>query len=414
MTPAVWSLAALALVMAASVGTRLNVGLLALALAWPVATLATGWTTGQLLAAFPASLFVTLLGVTLLFGAAQANGTIGALAQRALYAAGGRVAWMPVLVFAVAGVLSTLGPGAIASVALLAPLAMSTGRRAGLSPLLTALMLCNGANAGNLSPFSAIGVIVADGMTKAGVPGHEWRVWAANFAAHTLAAAAAWWLFGGREAMRVDRREALVERVPLTGAQRITLVVLGLWVAGVTVGGAPLGPSAFVAVTALLLARTVEERAMLTEVPWSVLVLVCGVSVLIAVLEGSGGMSLFTGGLAAIASERTVNGAMAFVTGLISIYSSTAGVIYPTFLPTIPELVTKLGGGDPLQIALSINVGAALVDVSPISTLGALCVAALPATEDARTLFKQLLLWGFAMTVVGALFCQLLVPFFAA
>ena len=67
---------------------------------------------------------------------------------------------------------------------------------------------------------------------------------------------------------------------------------------------------------------------------------------------------------------------IAFVTGLISTYSSTSGVVLPTFLPTVPGLVRELGGGDPLAIALSINVGASLVDVSPLSTLGALCVAA--------------------------------------
>ena len=36
---------------------------------------------------------------------------------------------------------------------------------------------------------------------------------------------------------------------------------------------------------------------------------------------------------------------------------------------------SKVLGGDPLAVALSINVGSALVDVSPLSTLGALCVA---------------------------------------
>ena len=89
--------------------------------------------------------------------------------------------------------------------------------------------------------------------------------------------------------------------------------------------------------------------------------------------------------------------------GLISTYSSTSGVVYPAFLPTVPGLVQKLGGGDPLQVALSINVGAALVDVSPLSTIGALCIAAIPATADARALFRKLLLWGVSMTVVGAL-----------
>jgi hypothetical protein len=57
-------------------------------------------------------------------------------------------------------------------------------------------------------------------------------------------------------------------------------------------------------------------------------------------------------------------------------------------------------------------VGAALVDVSPLSTIGGLCIAAVPKGENAKVLFRQLLLWGFAMSIVGALFAQFLVPFF--
>jgi hypothetical protein len=107
-----------------------------------------------------------------------------------------------------------------------------------------------------------------------------------------------------------------------------------------------------------------------------------------------------------------VNGVIAGVTGLISTYSSTSGVVYPAFLPAVPGLVAKLGGGNPLQIAVSINVGAALVDVSPLSTIGALCIAAVPTGYDTKQLFRHLLLWGFAMTIVGALFCQFVVPVF--
>jgi hypothetical protein len=87
--------------------------------------------------------------------------------------------------------------------------------------------------------------------------------------------------------------------------------------------------------------------------------------------------------------------------------------VYPAFLPMVPGLVEKLGGGSALEVALSINVGAALVDVSPLSTIGALCVAALPAGGDGKKLFRQMLLWGFAMVIVGALFCQFFIRFFA-
>ena len=108
-----------------------------------------------------------------------------------------------------------------------------------------------------------------------------------------------------------------------------------------------------------------------------------------------------------VAAPAIINGAVAFVTGIISMYSSTSGVVLPAFLPTVPGLVERVGGGDPLAVALSINVGSSLVDVSPLSTLGALCLAALPAGEDARALFKKLFVWGLAMTVVGAVISQL-------
>ena len=115
--------------------------------------------------------------------------------------------------------------------------------------------------------------------------------------------------------------------------------------------------------------------------------MVTGVSTLVALLEKTGGMTLFTDLLARLASPRTLDGVIAFVTGAISLYSSTSGVVLPAFLPTVPGLVHRVGCGDPLAVALSINVGSSLVDVSPLSTIGALCVAAVPEESEARVLF---------------------------
>ena len=85
----------------------------------------------------------------------------------------------------------------------------------------------------------------------------------------------------------------------------------------------------------------------------------------------------------------------------------------PTFLPMVPSLVRQVGGGNPVAVAISINVGSAIVDVSPLSTLGALCVAAVADREAARSLFRQLLIWGLSMSIVGALLCQALANVFA-
>ena len=137
---------------------------------------------------FPAPLFLTLAGVTLLFAVAEANGTLEGLAQRAVGWARGEARLLPVLFFLIACAVSTVGPGAISSVALVAPLGMAIGARARVPRFLTALMVANGANAGNLSPVSSVGVIANTKMAEAGVGGHEGKVWLAKRAGALVAA----------------------------------------------------------------------------------------------------------------------------------------------------------------------------------------------------------------------------------
>lgn len=413
MSPAVLSLLALVLAIVLSMSTRINVGWVALAFAWLIGVYVAGLGVPVVMAGFPVSLFLTLAGVTLLFAIADVNGALEYLARRAMGLARGSARFLPLLFFATACALSSVGPGAISTVALLIPLAMIVGIQSGLPPVLSALMIANGANAGNLSPVSSVGVIANTAMAGAGLPGHEGKVWLANFAAHTLVAALAYLILRGHRLEgatggRADDPEARME-----ARHRFTLAVIGTWIAGVLLLELNLGLSAFAAVGLLIALGRVEDSAAIRRMPWAVIVMVCGVTVLIALLEETGGMDLFAGLLARLATPGTANGAIAFVTGAISTYSSTSGVVLPAFLPTVPGVVERLGGGDPLAIALSINVGSALVDVSPLSTLGALCLAALPAGASAPMLFRQLFVWGLSMAVVGAVLCQLFAGPFA-
>jgi Na+/H+ antiporter NhaD/arsenite permease-like protein len=412
LTPAVFSLLALLVAIILSCTSRVNVGLLAFALAW-IAGVAGGGGHDLVARTFPAALFVTLAGVMLLFALAETNGTLEGVATRALRLARGDARVLPAVLFAIACALSTVGPGAVPTVALVAPVAMAVGRRAKIPPFLTALAVTNGANAGNLSPVSAVGVVANMKMAEAGLGGHAFKVWAANFVVHALVGLAAYMLLGGfRLAGRAEAEDA--EAVPpFSRSQRLTLAVITIWIAGVVGFTVPLGLAAFVAAAVVILFRAADEGPALARMAWGTILMVIGMSTLVGVLEQTGGMALFTSLLARLANPATINGTIAFVTGLISTYSSTSGVVLPTFLPTVPGLVRELGGGDPLAIALSINVGASLVDVSPLSTLGALCVAAVADAEESKDLFRRLMVWGLSMTIVAAVFCQLLAGPFA-
>lgn len=409
MSPAAATLLALIAAIALSIVSRINVGLVAIALAWIISLFAADVGADTVVRGFPASLFLTLTGVTLLFACAEANGTLEALARRSVRRVGRNPLLLPVLFFVIAGTVASVGPGAISTVAMMAPMAMAMGAQAGSPPFLTALMLANGANAGNLSPLSAVGIVANDRMGQAGLQGHEGKVWFFNLAAHALVSLLVWlWFVRRRPDSDPGVLAAAPAEPPLKREQKITFGVLALWIVSVLGLQVHVGLSAFGAAVLLVLLQAADERKALTLVPWSILMMVCGVTVLIGLLEATGGMDLFTSLLARLATPESVNGVIALVTGTISIWSSTSGVVLPAFLPTVTDLVSKVGGGDPLAVALSINVGSSLVDVSPLSTLGALCVAAVANPDTARRLFRQMLVWGLSMAVVGAVLAQLL------
>ncbi len=409
MTPAGWSLAALLAAIGLSCFTPVHIGILSAASAFLIGHFAAGMKPAAVAAGFPVSLFLTLTGVTLLFAIAQANGTLDQIARRSVRLARGNRGLIPLIFFALAVVLGAIGPGGIAASALLAPVALPIAAECGISPLLMIVMLANGANAGTFSPMAPTGIIAQGLMAKIGLAGQAWPNFWNTLLAQSLAALGGFlvlggWRLFGQPAVQVKE----IELTPIDSRQYLTIAAIAALALSVAGFGADVGAASFVAAAFLGLARAADEDRVWKSVPWSVIFLVCGVTMLVAIAEKTGGMDLFTGMLARLATPSTIPGVMAFVTGLVSIYSSSSGVVMPAFLPAIPGLVEKLGGGNPLMIAYSVNVGAHLVDVSPLSTIGALCLAGVPATENRAVIFRQLLIWGWAMSLIGAVLCQLL------
>lgn len=405
MSLAALSLGALFVVIAVSCFSRLNVGLLALSMAWIVGVYFGGLRAEEVAAGFPSSLFLTLAGVTIFFTQAQNNGTLTKVAHNAVRLCRGNAGVIPILFFAIAAALASVGPGNIATAALIAPMAMATAGRAGVPAFLMAIMVGNGANSGSLSPFAPTGIIVAGLMDRIGLGGLQMQAFAATFLAHAAVAFLGYVAFGG---LRLFRKSGTVvereEREPLTRDNWITLALIAALVGGVILFRIQIGFAAFAGAVLLALLRAADPSEAIRKAPWAVVVMVTGVTVLIALLERTGGLDLFTSMLSRVSTAGTVTAVVAFVTGLISTYSSTSGVVLPAFLPTVPGLAELLGA-DAKAIAFSMNVGSHLVDVSPLSTIGALCIASAADGEDTRLLFNRLLAWGLSMTVVGAALC---------
>ena len=404
------TLGALALAIVLSCTSRLNVGLLALALAWVIGVYVGDLPLREVTSGFPVDLFLTLAGVTLLFAQAHVNGTLDIVAQNAMRLCRGRVGVVPIMYFGLGAALASAGPGNIATTGLLAPMAMATALKMRMSPFLMAIMVGNGCNAGSLSPLAPTGIIVTGLMERIGLPGLEMQTWAYNVLAHAIVAFAGYFLFGGLQLLRRgDRVEVEAEPIRrLDRHQLLTLGMIGMLILGVIFGGFNIGMAAFTGAVLLSLLRAADDGEAIKRMPWSTILMVCGVTVLIGLLEKTGGMQIFTDLLSSVSTQATVVPFLAVTIGIISAYSSTSGVVLPAFLPTVPGLIENLGGGSALGFASTMNIAGHLVDVSPLSTIGALCVASVPAGEMSRRLFNQLLAWGMSMTVAGAIICWLL------
>jgi di/tricarboxylate transporter len=167
------------------------------------------------------------------------------------------------------------------------------------------------------------------------------------------------------------------------------------------------GSVAFMLSCVLMLAGSGDSKKAVKVMPWGVIMMVCGVTVLIEVMDKAGGLNALVKMIAVVSNPVTVNAWLGLITGIISAYSSSSGVVMPMFLPMVPGLIKEVGGGNPIALISSINIGAHLVDSSPLSTLGALCIACAGDHEDKAKLFRNLLIWGLSMSVVGALVCWL-------
>src|SRR5918993_13145 len=213
------SLAALIIAITLSMVTNVNVGVVSLALAWIVGVYLGGMPVGKVVANFPIDLLINLIGITLLFGMANNNGTLGRIAARAVRACRGNSGVIPIMLFFIALGLSSIGPGNIATTAIMAPMAMAVAYRAAVPPFLMALMVGNGAQAGALSRFAPTGIIVNTNMEKIGLGGYELQTYLNNLAAHAVVTFAAYFLFGGWKLFTKRRVQPEIAQSDQAGAR---------------------------------------------------------------------------------------------------------------------------------------------------------------------------------------------------
>ena len=434
--PALVSILALVILVGIScVNEDLNVGFLGIAFGIIVGGVFAGTPASKVMNAFPLSLFMILVGVTFLFGMAQTNGTMEKLTAYSVRACKGNTALVPIIIYILATFITTIGPGNIAGCALMAPVAMAIASKVKMPAFLMTLLVVGACNGAAFSPFAPTGIIsngiIAKVAPELGIPADylntlAWKIHFNSTIAQGFVNIGGFFVMGGLKWMREQKGAALdIDELapkpePFNAAQKTTLLLVAILIILVVVPGLPgvkgtlpktitnmlsnVGSISFVLSIVLMLTGYGDSKAAVKVMPWSVIMMVCGVSVLIDVMDKAGGLNFLVEVMASVAGPTTICFWTAFVPAVISAYSSSSGVVMPMFLPMTPGLV-ELTGGDPIAIISAIDVGSHLVDTSPLSTLGALCIASAGEEEDKGVLFRKLLIWGLSMSIVSGIVC---------
>ncbi|MFG1704327.1 SLC13 family permease [Nonomuraea sp. M3C6] len=415
-----------------------NLGALALVGAFLVGTLAAGMSTDDILGAFPGSLFVILVGVTLLFAIATNNGTVDWLVRAAVHLVRGRIAAIPPVVFAISALLTAVGAPAPAVAAILAPIAFGFAADYRIHPMLIGLMVAHGTQAGAFSPISVLGGIV-NGVTRdANLPGDNLVLFLSSFAFNTAAAAIVFFIFGGRQLVSRGAITPSQEGAPeatstegsgsaasggtvttavapdtkapetgvdggglrLTAHQALTLTGIVALCVAVLAFKLDVGLTAVSVAVVLSLTSPKTNKGAVEKVAWPTVLLICGVVTYVGVLQEIGTVDYVGSSVAAIGIPLLVALLICYVGGVVSAFASTVGILGALVPLAVPLL--NQGTLGPIAMIAALSVSSAIVDVSPFSTTGALLVANVRGM-DRDAFYRRLLAYGGVIVVAGPL-----------
>lgn len=379
---------------------KMNTGLLCIAFALVLGRMS-GVSDAVIMKGFNSSLFIMLLGVTYLFSMAQINGSLDLLAQKVIALAGRRVYLIPVIIYVFSIVLAALGPGSVPTMAIMMVFSMSLAAEMKISPVLLSTLTVLGACAGGLSPLAATGIIGANLCAEFGLTGIENDFLLNGVFSFTVYAVIVYvWLGGYKLRAAEDVGEKVIPS--FNKKQLLTIAGIVAMVFMVMLLHINVGLVSFAVAAVLSFLRVSEEAKAIRHIPWNTLLLITGVGVLMQLIIDLGGINILSAALVSIMSAKSAAAVMGLTSGIMSWFSSSSGVVMPTLLPTVPHIAQQLGGVNELELASSITTISHVAAISPLSTGGALALAAYASAANANQKQQQnLFMKMFGVSALG-------------
>lgn len=390
---------------------KVNVGVVALTVG-VLAVRIFGMTDKQLYSGISASMFTTLVGITLLFAAVTQTGALDLLARKIIGLAGNRMWVIPILVYIAGFIVAGVGPGAIPALAIIPALAAVIAVEVGFDPIMLALIGEAGLMAGRMTPITPEAAIIEAAAENANFFGVMPVVLVCQTIVTAIFSLVIFFVFKGHKIKTpvTPIQKDSIEK--FNAKQIIALCGILLMMILLIFCDVNIGLAAFAVAGLLFLFGVADSDKAIKSLPWGTIVMVLAVGALLDVVNEMGGIDLLSNAMSSIMTTGTATPVMAISAGLLSLVSSALGVVYPTMMPMCADIAAQVGGVNPVALMAAVGAGGSLAGISPLSTGGALALAGLAVAvpnlskEEENRRFVQLFLLAALALLVLAVCCS--------
>jgi len=404
------------------VGNKLNIniGILAMVFAYIIGTFIMKTSTRDLIGYWPTSTMFTVLSLCLFFGYINETGASEKLAWMMLYKTRNHPAFMPFTILIIAAVLTATGANPFAVAAICCPLVFSICSRTNKNPLLGFAMFTCGTNMFCYLPWSS-----AYAVQKNVILGGEFAEKADSYMVGVtfgymvfflLTGVLMYFWLKGPKYMTVDDEIKPVEK--FTKEQKIALWLVVIFIIVVilpTAIGTITGDKAikafakqidvglaaiiFAAIAAILkLADT--KKVISKQIPWSTIIMICGVSMLITVASKGGAIEVVGDWIGSSLPKALICPALFIIGGVLSMFVSTNNVAIPTLFTLVPAIVGA-SGISPVILYMAIAVGCSSTGCFPFSGSGSFALAMCQDEKLTKPLFNGQMKMAMFQLIIG-------------
>lgn len=404
---------------------KMNMGLTCGTAAFIIGCFLLDMAPGDLKDYLPMKVIFSVTSITMFYGFALENGTLLTLVNRVLHSQRKRPGTMPVLVFLLCIGLGIAGLDAGAIVAVMAPVAMTAASLTKQDPLPVSCAVLFGAPAGSNYVFGHGGSIIRGLLEESCSADNALAYGTASFWDGCIFFSLFFLIvfvkvFRGQPS-RLQEPEDRGEKPAFDKKQKQTLVLIGAVIvlaAGPALIGelfqneaaAALGKKmdiGFLTLTAALAASCLKlgdlTQVLRLHVPWKMLLMISGVSMLTGIAVDCGLVEVLSRMLGAGIPSVLIPSVLVTVAGVMSFFCGAISVVIPTLFPLVPSL----SAGSAISASLlysAVVLGASITGMSPFSAGGSLVAGSIVETElRDRQIFRQMFL-ALAGILLGAIY----------